>query len=71
MEKVSFEIKKNIFSLKSTGKFHKELNLISWNGRGPVYDLRGWNDDHTEMTKGITLSEAEFQEFILKIKEEF
>jgi len=71
MGDVNFEIKKNIIRLKSTGKFHKELNLISWNGRDPVYDLRGWNNDHTEMTKGITLSEAEFQELVSKIKEEF
>jgi len=68
---MDFEIKKNIFSLKSTGRFHKELNLISWNKKDPVFDLRGWNNDHTEMTKGITLSETEFKEFISKIKEEF
>lgn len=70
MGDVKFEIKQQLLSLKGTGKFHKELNLISWNGREPVYDLRGWNEDHTEMTKGVTLSEEEYQELINKLKEE-
>jgi len=71
MGDASFKIVKNLITLQSSSSFHKELNLVSWNKREPVYDLRGWNEDHTKMTKGITLSEAEFQEFISKIKEEF
>ena len=39
----------------------KELNLISWNGREPKYDLREWSEDHTKMGKGITLTESELQ----------
>jgi len=42
-------------------KFHKELNLISWRGRPPVYDFRGWNEDRSEMTKGITLTGDELK----------
>lgn len=34
-----------------------ELNRISWNGKEPRYDLRAWSPDHTQMRKGITLSE--------------
>lgn len=66
---VKFKIVQNLFSLNSSGKFRKELNKVSWNDRELVYDLRGWNEDHTEMTKGVTLSEEEFQEFINKITE--
>jgi hypothetical protein len=66
---VKYEIVKPLISLQSTGKFRKELNLVSWNDREPVYDLRGWKDDHSEMTKGITLSEEEFQELKNKIME--
>lgn len=66
---MSFQIKKKIISLKGTGKFHKELNLISWNDREPVYDIRGWNEDHTEMTKGVTLSNEELIEFKTKLME--
>lgn len=37
----------------------KELNLISWNGREPKYDIRDWAPEHAKMGKGITLSEEE------------
>lgn len=33
----------------------KELNLISWNDREPVYDIRTWNEGHTRYGKGITI----------------
>lgn len=71
MGEVKYEIVEHLFSLQSSGAFRKELNKVSWNGREPVYDLRGWNEDHTRMTKGITLTDKEFEELVLKIKEEF
>lgn len=37
----------------------KELNLISWNGRSPKYDIREWSPDHDRMGKGVTLTEEE------------
>ena len=37
----------------------KELNLISWNGREPKYDIRDWAPEHAKMGKGVTLSEEE------------
>ena len=37
----------------------KELNLISWNGREPKYDIRDWAPEHAKMGKGVTLSEQE------------
>ena len=39
----------------------KELNLISWNGREPKYDIRDWAPDREKMGKGITLSEEEIK----------
>lgn len=71
MGEVKFEIAEHIISLQSSGSFTKELNKVSWNGRPPVYDLRSWDENHTKMTKGITLSEEEFKEFVSKIKEVF
>ena len=41
--------------------YQKELNLVSWRGRKPKYDIRGWKNNHTDMTKGITLSKDEMQ----------
>ena len=37
----------------------KELNLISWNGAAPKYDIRDWAPEHEKMGNGITLSEEE------------
>lgn len=62
MSEIKFEIKKNLGVLsKSTKDWTKELNLVSWNGREPKYDLRDWSPDHTKMGKGVTLSKEELQ----------
>lgn len=37
----------------------KEVNLVSWNGRLPKVDIREWNEDHTLMGKGLTLTDGE------------
>ena len=44
---------------EGTNGWNKELNLISWNEREPVYDLRTWAPDHEKMGKGVTISAAE------------
>jgi len=67
---MKFKIVSHLFRLKGgSGKFHKELNMVSWNDREPVYDLRGWNDDHTEMTKGVTFSDEEYEELVNNFNE--
>ena len=63
MEGKNYEIKENVLSLpkkKETDVYHTELNLISWYGKDPKMDIRGWSDDHEKMTKGISLTEDEF-----------
>ena len=59
---MTFEIYRHIGNLsdKNNG-WTKELNFISWNEREPVYDIRSWNEDHTKMGKGITISSAELK----------
>lgn len=49
-----------IISEKSGG-WSKQLNLISWNGAEPKYDIRDWSPDREKMGKGISLSAAELQ----------
>lgn len=57
---VSFEIVKHIGTLSvSKTEWATELNLVSWNGKEPKYDIRAWSPDHDKMGKGITLTEAE------------
>lgn len=66
MADITFEIKKEIGVLsESTKGWKKELNLISWNGAEPKYDLREWSPEHEKMGKGITLTEEEIE----KLKE--
>jgi hypothetical protein len=39
--------------------WRKELNLVSWGGRKPKFDVRDWAPDHEKMGKGITLTREE------------
>lgn len=60
MADIKFEIIETIGVLSESAKgWKKELNLISWNGREPKYDLRDWSDKHEKMGKGVTLSKEE------------
>ena len=60
MANFSFEIVETIAVLSEGNKgWTKELNLVSWNGRDPVYDIRDWSEDHQKMGKGIPLKETE------------
>ena len=62
MAEIKFEIVKRLGVLStSTRGWSKELNLISWNERGPKFDIREWSPDGTTMGKGITLTEEELR----------
>lgn len=55
-----FEIIKEIGVLSEGSKgWQKELNLVSWNGADPKYDIRDWAPEHDKMGKGITLTKEE------------
>ncbi|BDR64072.1 YdbC family protein [Clostridium tetani] len=63
MADIKFEIKETLGVVSESAKgWNKELNLISWNGRDPKYDLRDWAPEHEKMGKGITLSIEELKE---------
>ena len=62
MAELRFEIKKTLGCISDEkGGWAKELNLVSWNGNDPKYDLRSWDDNKKKMGKGITLSEEEIK----------
>ncbi|MGE8080217.1 YdbC family protein [Peribacillus loiseleuriae] len=57
MAEIKYEIKESIGSISQSPKgWNKELNLISWNGKEPKFDLRDWAPDHEKMGKGLTLT---------------
>lgn len=57
----TYEIKKHIGVLSDSGTLTMELNLISYSGAGPKYDLRKWRmkDDKPTMHKGVTMTREE------------
>ncbi len=61
-DQFEYQIIKNIAVLSESPKgWTKEINIISWNGREPKYDIREWAPDRNKMGKGITLSKEEAQ----------
>ena len=61
-QEFSYEIIEEIAVLSENNKgWRKELNLVSWNGRPPNFDLRDWAPDHEKMGKGLTLTNEEFE----------
>ena len=66
MADIKYDIVKELGVLSENAKgWRKEVNLISWNGGVPKYDIRDRAPEHEKMGKGTTLSEEE----IKKLKE--
>lgn len=62
MPEFTYEIVESVAVLSENPKgWTKELNLISWNGRDPKYDIREWAPEHEKMGKGVTLSKDEME----------
>ncbi|MGG3853633.1 PC4/YdbC family ssDNA-binding protein [Caldifermentibacillus hisashii] len=62
MAELKYEIVEHIGVLSESSKgWTKELNVISWNGKEPKYDLRDWATNKEKMGKGITLTQAELE----------
>ncbi len=69
-ERIEFTIVDEIGVLSTSPKgWNKELNLVSWNGKDPKYDIRDWSPDHDKMGKGITLTKEELEALIPLIKQ--
>ena len=53
---VKFEIVEHLCVLKDRKPaWDLELNLVSWNGGEPKYDIREWDPEHQRCGKGITM----------------
>ena len=62
MADFKFDIVEHLGVISENSKcWTKELNLVSWNGARPKFDLRDWAPNHEKMGKGITLSNEEFE----------
>ena len=62
MADIKYDIVREIGVLSENTKgWRKEVNLISWNGGKPKYDIRDWAPGREKMGKGITLTEEEMK----------
>ena len=60
MKEIQYEIVKEIAELSASDSgYTKEINLISWNGREPKYDIRSFSPNREKCGKGITLNADE------------
>ena len=57
MKEIQYEIVKEIAVLSASDSgYTKEINLISWNGREPKYDIRSFSPSRDECGMGSTLN---------------
>ena len=69
MPAFTFEIVKTVAVLSENARgWPKELNLVSWGGRDPKYDIREWSPEHDRMGKGVTLSDEEMENLVAALK---
>lgn len=64
MAQFTYEIVKPVAVLSDSGTLATELNIISYSGNAPKYDLRKWRTGTGEkkMQKGITMTREELLE---------
>ena len=71
MKDIQYEIVKEIAVLStSESGYTKEINLISWNGKEPKYDIRSFSPNREKCGKGITLTADEAVALLKALQEE-
>ena len=75
MAEFKYEISATCGVISESGDWRLELNLVSWNGRKPVYDIRKWHydeyDEIDKMGKGVTMSRADLESLYKILDAEF
>lgn len=70
--KVTFQIEESLLVLSENSQgWKKEVNRVSWNGKEAKIDLRSWSPSYSRMSKGITLTDQEWQALVSLIKSKF
>lgn len=71
MKEIQSKIVKEIAVLsKSESGYTKEINLVSWNGAEPKYDIRSWSPNREKCGKGITLTKTEAKNLFAALQNE-
>ena len=62
MTEFTYEVTERIAVLSTNARgWERQLNMVSWNGNPPKYDIRDWSPDGSRMAKGISLTEDELK----------
>ena len=71
MKEIQYEIVKEIAVLSTIDSgYTKEINLISWNGKEPKYDIRSSSPNREKCGKGIALTADEAAALLKALQEE-
>lgn len=70
MKEVKCEIIREIGTISEKRTTSVELNVVSWSGDDPKYDIRRWNKNGRTALKGITLSREEVEVLFELLKQE-
>ena len=71
MKEIQYKIVKEIAVLSASDSgYTKEINLISWNGREPKYDIRSFSPNRETCGKGITLNADEAAALLKALQKE-
>ena len=69
MKSIDMKITEEIAVLSVSGSgYTKEINLVSWNGAEPKYDMRRWSPGREKCGKGIALTQAEAKNLFLAMQ---
>ena len=69
---ITFEIVEHIGVLaKYNSGWSKEINKVSWNNMPAKYDIRDWSEDHSHMSRGITLNDSEAKTLFRQLEKKF
>lgn len=58
----TYDVVEHLGNFGKQDNYTKEINLIAWNGRPPIYDVRGWHigkDGIRYPLKGISMTKAD------------
>ncbi len=70
MAELKYDVVKTLGVLSEGSKgWKKELNLVSWNDKEAKYDIRDWDESHSKMGKGVTLTEDDLRQLRLILNE--
>ena len=62
MAEFTYEVTERIAVLSTNARgWERQLNMVSWNGNPPKYDIRDWSPAGSRMAKGISLTEEELK----------